>query len=369
MNDPNAAALIRLQQRELDLPWRSMDAGEVSSPMPETVSVLSEGEVEVHAQAGLLEFREGPALIVEAARVRARSPATLAEVPLARLVETLGADGALGLLCEETRRLERWRHDQLRRDDDFFADDQGGLVPGPYRFGPYEALSVVMRGPTAHTLPRGLRPIPGLETTSMLVFSKVERCRALHAQSDHRDHGYREVATFVPCLGPRLRPGFYLPEVYPDAYLPILLGREVYGFTKRMGRILEHPRGYDLIAGGTHRLRVRVGPQRPAPNALEPVMQVYQRLSRWVRPRLYLRKRLLDVQAGARARNRVDELVALPFSLFHLEPVDLCSEVDVEFPDGRWTLPGTARGALRLRLGFSFEDGVVVRRPWWRGRR
>ena len=349
------------------LPWRALSPSEVFVPRPGTLIVLATGELEVHAQAGLLEFRDGPALVVEAGFVRARTEVRLADVTQEQLAAAFGPQRVLTMLLEETARLERWRHDQLRRDDDFFADDQGGLVPGPYRFGPYQALSVLMRGSTRHTLPPGLRPMPGLEGMSLLVFSQVERCRALHPRSDHREHGYREVAAFVPCLGPNLIPGFYLPEVYPDAYLPILLGREVYGFAKRMGRVLEHPDGYDLIAGGTHRLRVRTDGASPPPERLTPGVKAFSWVSRVARPRLYLRKRILDVKGGGRARNRIDELVALPFSVFHLRVRSL-HVASVEFPDGRWSLPGTAVGAVRLELGFSFEDGRVVRRSGWRRR-
>ena len=351
------------------LPWESISSGGVKVPRPNSVLLVGSGEVEVHAQAGLLEFREAPAMVLDAYQVRARTPVRIAEVTVRTLAASLESHEALELLRGEAGRLERWRHDQLRRDDDFFADAQGGLVPGPYRFGPYSALSILMRGETRHTLPAGLRPIPGLDGYSMLVFSSVERCRALHASSDGRDHGYREIAAFVPCLGPRLVPGLYLPEVFPDAYLPILFGREVYGFAKRMGRVLEHPDGFDLIAGGSHRLRVRTGPAERRNEAFERVLGLYARWGRWARPRLYLRKRILDVEAGPRARNRVDELVSLPFSVFHARPVGVMRSVEVEFPDGRWSLHGTALGALRLELGFTFADGKVVRRrSRWRRR-
>ena len=355
-----------MRLEDAPLPWKTLAPSDVHVPPCTAVTVLGEGELEVHAQAGLLEFREAPALVLQASRLRARTTARVAELPAEQLSEVFGPQRAVEMVLEESGRLERWRHDQLRRDEDFFADDQGGLVPGPYRFGPYEALGVLMRGPTAHVLPRGLRPVPGLERLSLLVLSKVERCRSLHAASDHKDHGYREVAAFVPCLGPNLVPGFYLPEVYPDAYLPILFGREVYGFTKRMGRVLEHPNGFDLIASGSHRLRVRQLDSKCAPEELNRAMRAFAWISRIARPRLYLRKRILDVQAGARARNRVDEIIALPFSIFQMRASELHA-ANVEFPDGRWTLPGTAQGAISLQLGFTFEDGKVVRRSrWWR---
>ncbi len=353
--------------REASLPWQTLEPGEVLVVAPGALVLLAQGELEVHGQAGLLEFREAPACLVRTGRLRARAGCRVAEVQPEHLAELLGPEHTLQLLCEEARRLERWRDGQLRRDDDFFADDTGGLVPGPYRFGPYDAMSVLVRGPVAHVLPRGLRPIPGLANLSLLVLSKVEGCRALHAMGDHRDHGYREVAGFVPCWGPR-GPGFYLPEVYPDAYLPILFGREVYGFAKRMGRILEHPDGFDLIASGTHRLRVRTEQRVLASPRLIHAMRTMRWLLRVARPRLYLRKQILDVRSGRRARHRIDEWVMLPFTVFHLEASATMRSVSVEYPDGRWTLPGEPLGALSLTLGFTFGDGKVVRRAWWRRR-
>ncbi len=352
---------------DTSLPWRALDPGEVLLPAPNTLVLLEDGELEVHGQAGLLEFREGPACLVRGGRLRARTSCRVAEILPARLAGSFGHEQTLQLVCEEARRLERWRDGQLRRDDDFFANDRGGLVPGPYRFGPYSALSVLVRGPTAHTLPRGLRPIPGLENLSLAVLSNVEGCRALHTLGDHRDYGYREVAGFVPCWGPR-GPGFYLPEVYPDAYLPILFGREVYGFAKRMGRVLEHDDGFYLIASGTHRMRVRVGERTVASHRLCRAMRIMRWALRVSRPRLYLRKQVLDVGSGPRARHRIDELVVLPFSVFHLEASATMRRATIEYPDGLWTLPGEPLGAMSLRLGFTFGDGKVVRRAWWRRR-
>lgn len=347
------------------LTWESAVAGTaLASPGPGQVLFLEQGEIAVSVDGRLLEFHEGPRMLVPRSplKVTAMSNVRCAAVSVEALAAAGGVEVVRALFEQELERIDRWRGSELRKADDFFADDQAALVPGPYRFGPYQATALIMRGPTRHVLPRGLRPLPGVGEHFLIVLSEVERCRALHPAGDGRDHRYLEVAAFVPCLGPRLVPGFFLPEVYPDAYLPILLGREVYGFAKRMGHIIRGPAGFDLVASGTHRLRARWSRESaPAAPHLADVARLIRRASGWVKPRLYLHKRVLGVRSGRRARGCVDQIVTLPFTIRSLGTPTPLADPTVTFPDRRWSVPGVAVAAAQFQLGFEFADGRVAK--------
>lgn len=348
-----------------DLRWATIERGEaIPAPGRGQALVLQRGELSLHVDGRMFEFRRAPAVLVPRGNVAltAMSDVVVAVLDLSRLDRGDLRDAVRELLEDELDRLHAWQAEELRKGDDFFADSQGALVPGPYRFGPYRATLLSFRGDVRGVLPRGLRPIPGLRDRFLVALSQIEHCRALHPATDGREHRYLEVAAFVPCLGPSLMPGFYLPEVYPDAYLPILLGREVYGFAKRMGRVLTERDGFDLIAGGSHRLRVRWREDEGGASAwLHDALGLARRLSSWRRPRLYLRKRIADVRAGSRARTCVDQWVELPFTIDTLDDPVVLADAHATFPDGQWSLPGRCEGGAHVRMAFSFGDGRVVR--------
>ncbi len=64
--------------------------------------------------------------------------------------------------------------------------------------------------------------------------------------------GYTETTVFVP-VRHRGSVGLYVPYIYPSAYEPILLGREIYGFPKRLGLTAFESHHTTLsVAGETH---------------------------------------------------------------------------------------------------------------------
>lgn len=363
-----------------DLSWEERGEGHAFERLDTgELLLLAEGEVEVRVDGRILEFRSAPAVVLarDPMQVVAKSRVLVARARVAEIVahDSDARDALCRVYERELERLEHWRADELRKGDDFFVDDGGAdLVPGPYRFGPYQATAILMDadpGALRHELPPGLSPVPGIAGRYLLVLSEIERCVADHPDSDGRDHRYLEVAAFVPCLGPRMVPGLYLPRVYPDAYLPILLGREAYGFAKRLGRIVREERGYDLIAGGRHVVRARWSDgtePRGTSRWMDDLTAVARSLMRVGRPRLYLRKRILGVRAGPKAQPCVDQLVVLPFRVQALDTVRVLAAPTVTFPESGWGLGGRAIGAARFNLGFDFADGRVVRDYRVRGR-
>lgn len=355
-------------------PWTRLRAGEaIPEPSPGELLLLARGELEVRAAHRLLELREGPAVLLtrEPLRLRARSEVVVAYVG-ADTIASRGNGSAHAALCDvyerELARVETWRAQELRKSDDFFVDDGAELVPGPYRFGPYRATALLMEGDPGrlrHELPPGLSPIPGLGGRHLIVLSEIEGCTSLHPDSDGRAYEYLEVAAFLPCIGPRLVPGMYLPRVYPDAYLPILLGREAFGFPKRLGRVLRRDDGFDLVASHRNVVRARwnSSPLEAGdhPRWLDELMRAVRAATRLGRPRLYLRKRILGVRGGPDAAPCLDQLIALPFSVTAFESLQPLGDARVEFPEPGWGIDARCVGAARFRLGFEFSDARVAR--------
>jgi len=356
------------------LDWQQVPSGQRLAPLGAgELWAVAQGELAMLAEERCQQFFEGPAWVGcrGGLHLRAVRPAVVARVDVSALRTLEEADRDLVSELYEAQLIQRdqQRAADARKDDDFFVGDSAQLVPAPYRFGPYTATSLMMHadpGVLRHELPPGLSLAPGTAGKYLLVLNEVEHCEALHPDTDGRQHRYLEVAAFVPCLGPRLVPGLFLPRVYPDAYLPILLGREAYGFAKRLGRILTRPHadGYDLIANGRHILRTRW--QRGASDDVQPpwqdeLVRFAGQLMRLGRPRLYLHKQILGVGSGPRARPRVDELVALPFRVTSLGDMRRLSQPEVSFPESGWGLGGRCLGGAQLQLGFEFTEGKVVR--------
>ena len=157
----------------------------------------------------------------------------------------------------------------------------------------------------------------------------------------------------------------YLPRVYPDAYLPILLGREAFGFPKRLGRVLRRDDGFDLVASHRNMLRVRWTPGAPEPSRtptwLGELTRAVRAATKLGRPRLYLRKRILGVRGGPDAAPCLDQLVALPFSVTAFDSLRPLAGARVEYPEPGWGLDARCIGAARFHLGFEFSDARAVR--------
>src|SRR5262249_7916547 len=143
--------------------------------------------------------------------------------------------------------------------DDFFDPPNARLVPGPYRFSPMRLVLHVVeteRAALAALLPRGLHLLPGLGGRYLVVFGDFHRCVTQHARGDGRVFSYRETTPFIPCAGFG-RVGAFIPELYPDSYMAILLGREIYGFPKRLGRTTVRGDGVDVIVDHARLMRAR----------------------------------------------------------------------------------------------------------------
>lgn len=361
------------------------------------VLLLTRGELGVYVERRLVDIIEAPRVLEPAATMlgtgseasyRALGPA---EVTLLEDAESWSRScEARTVLCSEVSALHRQRSRWVRTLDDFYEEEVGArIVPGPYRFGPFDARFVVMAAEPRklrRLLPPGLHLLPGTVGRYLLVLADFENVQSLHPRSDHARYGYRETTPFIPVITHRGTPGLFVPELYPDAYMPILLGRETYGFPKRMGTTFSEGRRWDVVVGQRRILRARwndetdidptelverivrglvpaLGPAAAADNALS-------RTLRWLRDRklprslrrgrIYVRKRLLDHRYTHPKRYAVDELVAIPFEMMPLCRTRLLPDaaVDVDGP----VLMGDPVVMLAARGGFEFGTATTVRR-------
>ncbi|MEW5743054.1 MAG: cyclic nucleotide-binding domain-containing protein [Myxococcota bacterium] len=152
-------------------------------------------------------------------------------------------------LARESRHAQAWQERDAATMDDFCEAPGARLLPGPYT-GRAELLVFVMRDDARRLsalLPPGCVPLAGLEDTWLLT---VDTFEDVHSRADEgRRFGYREVASFLPCVGPDLVPGLFCPEVCQDSAFAVLLGRELYGFPSRLGQV-ERGTGQVLLKTG-----------------------------------------------------------------------------------------------------------------------
>lgn len=118
------------------------------------------------------------------------------------------------------------------------------LEPGPFSFPNSTIIFTFCDANVEFDLPPG---VSRTGNTLLLAFADFPDAR----YANHPDwrFGYRETTFFVPVRVGRIL-GLYVPFIYPSAYEPILLGREVYGFPKQLGETEITPKSASLTVRG-----------------------------------------------------------------------------------------------------------------------
>lgn len=318
------------------------------------------------------------------ASYRAAGDVTVARVARERLAAV--APEVQRWLGAELDALRRERAARLVVDDDFFLPEPGArLVPGPYHFGPFACFQMVVRtdpAALARLVPRGLHLAPGTDGRYLLAFTAIEGARVEH--QDSARYRYHEVTPFVPCLTRLGKPAMFVPELYPDSYMAILLGREIYGFPKRLGRMRVDDAGLDLIVDDRRLLRARWGagselsledygarlldglfPSLPAglTSLSRRAASTAARLGLPLPPAsVFVRRRILSERSEVRARYRIDELVEVPVVVEELSAPRLFPAADVRIQPGSGVVMGEVLDVMAVRLAFRFGAGKVRRR-------
>lgn len=357
--------------------------------------LLSHGELEVRRDERIVDIVPAPAWLELAAAIR-QGPSQATYRACGPVELTVLADAGspppgdvIESLCREIDRLHQQRDRWVRSQDDTYDPSVGGLlIPGPYRFGPFEARFVLMQDDPhrlRRLLPPGLHPLPGSGGRYLLVLADFENVSSLHPRSDGRRHGYRETTPFIPCVTSRGSVGMFVPELYPDAYMPILLGREIYGFPKRLGRTFAGLGRWDVILDEQRALEVRWGKEVgigvvdfaeqllrglvPALGSVGPdrLGGVLRWLSergvprRFRKSRLFVRKRLLDHSRTHPRRYLVDELVEIPFEMMPIRRTRTIQDASVTCRK-LFVMGGQARQMFAAVGGFEFGAAKTLRR-------
>lgn len=352
--------------------------GEEASAPPDHLLVLAEGEAARHREGRLVELIDAPAVlglveVVTRAPLRdsleARTACSLLRLPGCALRDAMARSPVLlGRVAERLAHAAlvegQERFQLLLGCDDFFSAAPGALLlPGPYRCGPYRALQFVMEaspGELDALLPEGLARVPGLGGRYLIVVNDIDACVCEHQASDRLAYRYQEVVPFIPCVSRAGALGLFTPELYPSAYMPILLGREVYGFPKRLGRIRLGERRVDLIADNDVLLCARWTEERAA-SIGDTIVALVRALLSALTSRVFVRKRIrsaasLDLDACA-----IDELVEIPFDVFHLGDPAHLDGARVETAPSNRVFPGRLVAAFSSSIGFRFGAGRVLR--------
>ncbi len=365
--------------------------------------VLLHGELAVTVRGAFVTIVRPPAVLGLAslvdggprtASLAAHGPARVAHLPApafrALLEQSHGfAQNVAHALAAELRGQLKRQRQATEVLDDFFEQPNARLVPGPYGAEPFTMYLWVLRDSPARVralLPPGVRLVPGLGGHWLLTVNLFEALVSRHERGAGRRFSYRETCPFVPCLS-GLTPGLFVPELYPDNVLAILLGREIYGFPKRFGTVAQRADGVDVVVGQRLVLRafhgegaalsagdfgLALGDALGLPTLPASVRALVRQVAALPigadgsvhAPPLpvFVRKQIADPTSANELTLSIDELVQVPFALEHLSSFEQLASSAVEFLPG-WGLPeGDCVAAFRLRAGFEFGAGRTVRR-------
>jgi CRP-like cAMP-binding protein len=258
-------------------PRVSLLPGDVTLPAnapTSRIAVLVGGdfvERDVHGVSGVVR---APAVVGLASALASTHPhelraRTAAEVIYleASLVQRLArehprfAEALTVTLATEAERARADLRETLRRQEAGpFLGAGARVAPGPYFTEPHALFAFFMRDAPARIaarLPPGLRPLPGLTDTWLLVLHAQARRvpeppspGAARAGTLSSIPAVDEVTALVPCLGPRLRPSVYVAAMYTPGLFALLSARDIHGLPARFGRIARTAHGFDLVTGG-----------------------------------------------------------------------------------------------------------------------
>jgi CRP-like cAMP-binding protein len=295
-------------------------------------------------------------------------------------------------LAGEVRTLYERQDTLMRHFDDFFESPNARLVPGPYFGELFDQYVFVMEGQRdalVGLMPPGCTTLPLLGGRYLLTFNFFPGLTTRNPSGRGKKFAYAETTPFIPCaVTPPGRSlpaamGLYCPELYPDNYLAIALGRELYGFPKRFATTTRTASSVDLVMGGRMILRATWREQRaieadrfavectqallagsPIGHLLAPVQSAIVSLVHrngpqpyWPAMPVFVHKQIPDVVSENEVVYEIDELDEIPFRVKALCDFKVLNGAGVRFLSDDWFLGGRCLGAWRFRMSFEFGKG------------
>ncbi len=119
-----------------------------------------------------------------------------------------------------------------------YTNARAAISPGPFRFDDVTMIFAFCDADLSSlraTLPDGVKLLrrPGRKRDSVLI-ALADFPASYPVHEPVARLGYTETTVFVPVRF-RHSVGLYVQYIYPSAYEPIVLGREIYGFPKQLG--------------------------------------------------------------------------------------------------------------------------------------
>jgi hypothetical protein len=281
------------------------------------------------------------------------------------------------LLATENAAL--WQRIELdaQRDDDSFLP-WAVPVPGPWWFRRAHAVVMVVQGDPGRLracMPAGVRPLPGTGGRYVLVLARFEDVGSSDPR-DPRRFVYHEVTPFVPAWSGLRGPCAFVPELYPDAWMAVILGREIHGFPKRTARIGLRELGGELIVDRKLALRARWrGRSSGDPSVIVGELArtliphdgvealarlIVDRLPGRLRLPVVVHKRIGDPRTAGRTF-AIDELVRVDVRLDPIVRAEWLDGFVAEIAEGPGILHGKVLAAWSLQSGLRFGEGRRVR--------
>ena len=371
----------------------------VEGSPPDDVYFVCDGEVALTAEQEMVTISKAPTIIgllsLLAGAVRSASAAAFTDCIVARMSrEDFQAlinrsnrflHNIVEHLGREVRSLHAASERRRAQFDDVFTSPNARLAPGPYHMVGCNVYTFVMSGPINvlnRLLAEGLRLMPGTQGRYMLIFGFYPHVMSSHEGSCSTPFSYAESAIAIPVVDDSGQSFLYCPEQYPDNYMAIAMGRELYGFPRRYGRTVLEPQHIDLDidrvmvarAGWKH---IESVPAAEFQRAWEVAMTTEDGLSPAVREAtmtlaaicngeqppgsvslpLMVLNQVPSTLLTAGTEFRINELVHVPFIVDQLSELSVLEQPHVRHFTTRWLATG------KCVAGFKFRADLTIGLP------
>lgn len=291
-------------------------------------------------------------------------------------------------LGREIRSLHAASERRRAQFDDVFHSPNARLEPGPYVMHGCDLFAFVMNGPERvlqKLLPETTELMAGTAGRYLLIFGFYPHVSSHHEGTESDPFSYAEAALAIPIVDSDGKPGLYCPEQYPDNYMAIAMGRELYGFPRRYGRTTLEPNNIDLDIDRVMVARAAWDTVDPVDgdafsDALQVAMTTEDGLAPAVKRATNAIKGVADgtTAAGtialplvvlnqvpstlltAGTEFRINELVQVPFIIDSLDEFRVLSNASVRHFTNTWLASGQCVAGFRLRANLTI--GLPERR-------